>query len=80
MSIFNLIYFKINSLFPGNVQSHNHNGLRAVGELVKENVGKVIEVDVLRSDGLEESILSLSLTPQPWDGPGLLGCHLALLS
>lgn len=31
------------------------------------------------TDGAEEQILHLRLTPSKWDGRGLLGCHIVLL-
>ncbi|KAL6760210.1 hypothetical protein V8C86DRAFT_2559002 [Haematococcus lacustris] len=37
--------------------------------------GKVLQVDILRA----QQAMTVSLTPQKWEGRGLLGCHFKLL-
>ena len=51
----------------------NHERLRRVGEVVQSNLGRPIEVKVLRG----EQEVQLRLTPrQGWGGRGTLGCHI----
>ena len=45
--------------------------------IVKANVGKPIDVVVVRMDGSGQlQQIQLTLTPQQWQGGGLLGCIL----
>ncbi len=59
-----------------------HEDYRGVSEsvvpVVKGNVGKPIDVVVVRISGDTGQVqqISLSLTPQKWPGAGLLGCIL----
>ena len=58
----------------GTVDHENHRQLAAIGELVPlvaEQEGS-LSIVVLRDDIIQE----LTLKPQPWDGRGLLGCHI----
>ena len=49
----------------------NHNGLKYLVEVTKNYVHKNLKISVLREGELKE----LTITPQPWDGPGILGCR-----
>ncbi|KAF3988154.1 hypothetical protein FT663_00365 [Candidozyma haemuli var. vulneris] len=60
-------------LFGGDVHAGNHNKLSAVGNKVKNSVGKEIVVDVLRGQNKETLIL---VPTSDWPGQGLLGCHI----
>lgn len=51
------------------------NPMGAIPSEVTKNTNKVMEVVVLRGT----TIHSLSLTPCPWTGRGLIGCHLTPL-
>jgi 26S proteasome regulatory subunit N4 len=58
----------------GTVHHENHRQLAAIGELVPlvaEQKG-ALNIVVLRDHVIHE----LTLKPQPWDGRGLLGCHI----
>mmetsp|Transcript_32019 Transcript_32019/g.48973 ORF Transcript_32019/g.48973 Transcript_32019/m.48973 type:complete len:123 (+) Transcript_32019:249-617(+) len=64
-----------------NVDHSNHRNLAALGELVPAAAAeqKALIVIVSRSsEQLKEdtTILQLSLTPRPWGGRGLVGCHI----
>ncbi|CAH0473152.1 unnamed protein product [Peronospora belbahrii] len=54
----------------GSADASNHRELAAIKDIVQHNVGSSIRVLVRR--GLE--LLVLKLTPQTWNGPGVLGC------
>lgn len=47
--------------------------MSVVGTLVPQMTGKQISVMVQRSSG---ALVTLQLTPKPWSGRGLLGCHI----
>jgi 26S proteasome regulatory subunit N4 len=57
----------------GNVNYTNHNQLNSLADFVRANEGNQIKVLVLR--GPENSQVTLNVTPQKWDGPGILGCR-----
>ena len=59
----------------GSVTKQNFTGLNAIAEVVKHSVKKPINVIVKRN----EQELSLILTPQEWEGRGLLGCNIVEL-
>lgn len=55
----------------------NHERLRKVGEVVQQNTGKPILVQVSRKNGEQTQELDLRVTPrQGWGGRGSLGCHI----
>jgi 26S proteasome regulatory subunit N4 len=55
----------------------NHERLRKVGDTVQQNLGRPIQVKVLRSSGGTSQELELRVTPrQGWGGRGTLGCHI----
>ncbi len=55
----------------------NHERLRKVGEVVSQNLGRPIQVEVSRDTGSGVQELDLRLTPrQNWGGRGTLGCHI----
>lgn len=56
----------------GTVTSNTESFLKSIVELVGKNVNQPISIVVLRNSERVE----LSITPQPWGGRGLLGCHL----
>jgi hypothetical protein len=63
----------------GPLHKENHDHLRAIAELVPEMASekKSIEICLLRRKvGVEWETLHFKLTPRPWNGRGLLGCHL----
>lgn len=51
----------------------NHRNLSALAEVVRDSVGRGIQVRVQR--GGEGKTLALEVTPKPWAGRGVLGCH-----
>lgn len=57
----------------GTVTSNTNNFLKSIVELVGKSVNQPIPMVVLRNSERVE----LSITPQPWGGRGLLGCHLS---
>jgi 26S proteasome non-ATPase regulatory subunit 9 len=66
----------------GSINHTNHKNLMALGELVPEAASnkQPVQITVLRqTDELNERIREfeeLTLYPQPWEGRGLLGCHI----
>lgn len=57
----------------GDINASNHDSLRAVGALVGQSEGVVLQLGILRG-GEDGSLLHLRLTPQSgWGGRGLLG-------
>lgn len=66
----------------GTVHAGNDRQLRALVEVVRQNVGRPVEVVVLRQeeagghvdDALPSAFHRLTLIPQPWGGQGMLGC------
>lgn len=54
----------------------NHNELKYVIEITKENIGKKINILVNRK-GIEKE---LSITPNKWVGPGVLGCRFDVIA
>jgi len=59
----------------GTVTSNTEGFLKSIVELVGKSVNQPIPIVVLRNNERVE----LSITPQPWGGRGLLGCHLTPL-
>ena len=59
----------------GSVTKRNFTGLNAIGEVVRHSVGKPINISVKR----DEQEVNLILTPQEWEGRGLLGCNIVSL-
>jgi len=53
--------------------THSNQSAKLMQEIVKQSINKQIPVIVRRNP---EGIVALTLTPQQWDGKGLLGCHL----
>jgi 26S proteasome non-ATPase regulatory subunit 9 len=53
------------------VHAGNHRHLSALAEVVRDSVGKAIQVRVQRG----EKALALEVTPKPWAGRGVLGCN-----
>jgi 26S proteasome non-ATPase regulatory subunit 9 len=68
----------------GRINHTNHKSLMALGEIVPEAASnrKGIPVIVLRqAASLEERIsTSVMLYPRPWEGRGMLGCHIVKYS
>ena len=66
----------------GSINHTNNRNLLALGELVPEAAGKKegIKITVLRqTDEMDDRIREfeeLTLNPRPWEGRGLLGCHI----
>ena len=56
----------------GKVTSQTLDALNAVPSVVRDNVGKSIPLQIRR----QGSIIRVYITPKPWGGRGLLGCHL----
>eukprot|EP00547_Thalassionema_nitzschioides_P007234 CAMPEP_0194220900 /NCGR_PEP_ID=MMETSP0156-20130528/29488_1 /TAXON_ID=33649 /ORGANISM="Thalassionema nitzschioides, Strain L26-B" /LENGTH=304 /DNA_ID=CAMNT_0038951129 /DNA_START=40 /DNA_END=954 /DNA_ORIENTATION=- len=58
----------------GDIDYRNHNNLTALGALVPRlaESNESVEVQVFR----QSSKLFLKLSPRPWHGRGLLGCHI----
>jgi 26S proteasome non-ATPase regulatory subunit 9 len=61
----------------GEIDFSNHRNLAAVGQLIQSSSGQAVPVLVVRElQPSEHQQVQVSLTPQPWSGRGLLGCHL----
>ncbi|XP_076818398.1 26S proteasome non-ATPase regulatory subunit 9-like [Clavelina lepadiformis] len=56
----------------GSVTKKNFTGLNVIGDLVQHSKGKAVSVCVKRDD----TVVTLTLVPQEWDGRGLLGCNI----
>lgn len=56
----------------GTVHAGNHDQLRSLARLTQRSEGGSIDLIVRRA----EEPVTLTLVPQRWSGPGLLGCHL----
>lgn len=54
------------------VTRHSANTLQAVAAALQASEGRAVQTTVLRR-GIAVELL---LTPRPWSGRGLLGCHL----
>lgn len=59
----------------GHITSSTPSVMQAIAKLVGESVNKAIPI-IIRRSGSEENV-QLILTPRPWGGRGLLGCHLS---
>ena len=55
----------------GSIDYRNFKSLKDIGTLVQNSRYKTINVNIKRGS----STLSLTLTPRPWAGKGLLGCN-----
>ena len=55
----------------GSIDYRNFKSLKDIGTLVQNSRYKAINVNIKRGS----STLSLTLTPRPWAGKGLLGCN-----
>ena len=69
----------------GHITGQTPAPMQAIASLLASSEGKKIETVVLRREGGEDggvgaaagaSLVTLRLTPQKWEGRGLLGCHL----
>lgn len=61
----------------GSVTNKNNNRLKALSELVGCSIGQEVVVEVERGGVTGASRRkTLTLTPQRWNGQGVLGCHL----
>ena len=60
----------------GTVHAGNHDQLRSLARLTQRSEGGSIDLIVRRA----AEPVSLTLVPQRWSGPGLLGCHLTPLA
>lgn len=66
----------------GSINDTNNKNLLALGELVPEAAGnnEAVKITVLRqTDPMDDRIREfeeLTLRPRPWEGRGLLGCHI----
>jgi 26S proteasome non-ATPase regulatory subunit 9 len=56
----------------GHIDATNHDNLRAVARLTSRSEGGYIPLTVRR----HSTMVEVTLAPQRWEGPGLLGCHL----
>lgn len=56
----------------GDARADNHRQLAAIADIVRAKQGTGIDVAVVRN---QES-MSMQVTPGPWSGRGLLGCHI----
>ena len=59
------------------MHAHNHDQLKALGRLTQRSAGGEVQVIVRRESA--PSPVDILLRPRAWEGPGLLGCHLAPL-
>lgn len=70
----------------GSINHSNNKNLLALGELVPEAASNnsAVKITVLRQmDEMDDRIREfeeLTLRPQPWEGRGLLGCHIVKYS
>jgi 26S proteasome non-ATPase regulatory subunit 9 len=58
----------------GHIQASDPKAFASIAKLVGESVSKPIKLIVRRN---KTEIIEITLTPQPWGGRGLLGCHLS---
>lgn len=64
----------------GPLNAENHNHLKAIAALVPDEAGRQGSISISarrkkpHSDDMETVVLSL--TPRPWSGRGLIGCHI----
>jgi 26S proteasome non-ATPase regulatory subunit 9 len=58
----------------GHIQASDPKAFASIAKLVGESVSKPIKLIVRRNN---TEIIEITLTPQPWGGRGLLGCHLS---
>ncbi len=49
--------------------------MQALGAAVRDHNGRPADLLVFRNEGEAFQCLKLSITPRPWSGNGLLGCH-----
>lgn len=71
----------------GHITHHHPSFMQAIAKLVGSSVEKPIDVVVRRrssqmgesasSESVQDITVHLTLTPRPWSGRGLLGCHLS---
>ncbi|KAI9919540.1 hypothetical protein PsorP6_017317 [Peronosclerospora sorghi] len=54
----------------GTAEARNHRNLVAIKDIVERSIGSEIRVLIRR----ERQVMTLKLTPQTWNGPGVLGC------
>nr|CAD7576343.1 unnamed protein product [Timema californicum] len=54
----------------GSVNAGNFKTLQDIGSVTRYSVGKSVKLFINR----ENRFITLSLTPSPWSGQGLLGC------
>jgi len=57
----------------GSVTQKSETVLQDISRVVRESENQVVDVEVLRGDGVK---VSLKLTPAKWSGVGLLGCFI----
>ena len=57
----------------GSINYTNHSFLSTLASFVRENEGKQIRVSLLRD--ADNALVTLQVTPQRWDGTGILGCR-----
>ena len=55
----------------GKVSGQTLDALNAIPSVVRDNVGKIIPLSVNRAG----VIIQILITPRPWGGRGVLGCH-----
>ena len=67
----------------GHINATNHNHLKAIAELVPSAAAnkKSITIQILRgtqgnTDDNDNTTTAIELVPEPWNGRGLLGCHI----
>ncbi|XP_064609741.1 26S proteasome non-ATPase regulatory subunit 9-like [Liolophura sinensis] len=56
----------------GSITAENFQNLQNIGKVVQHSAGRSLPVSVIR----DEKEVRLSLTPQTWNGRGLLGCNI----
>lgn len=54
--------------------------MSALPATVRGHIGRPVDLIVHRGDGADFSALTLTITPRPWSGTGMLGCHVTPLN
>lgn len=63
----------------GSVNKSVINPLEKIGNIVKINENKNINIEIIRKETDINNKIQLNLIPQKWEGNGLLGCKLSIL-
>lgn len=63
----------------GNITLDSPNGFAELARAVPQAAGEGQAIDILVQRGHNTSVQTLQLVPRPWEGRGLIGCHIVPL-